>query len=137
MANKYWEGVGRRKETVARVRIYKLGKTDDSANNGVKLVNDRPITDFFSELEVKYIERPLGVTELAKTFYYTVKVKGGGKTGWKDAIRLGLSRALLKYDPELKPILRKFGLVTRDPRVVERKKVGLKKARKAPRFSKR
>ncbi len=130
-SNKYWEGVGRRKSTTARVRIYK------ATDKGSKLVNDKPIDSYFSNLEIDYIEYPLHVVGMNNDFVYSVKVRGGGTTGWKDAIRLGLARALIKFNPDYKSILRKNGLVTRDPRVVERKKVGLKKARKAPRFSKR
>ena len=131
MANKYWEGIGRRKEAVARVRIYK--KQENSQN----LINNKPVNKYFSTSDMKYILKPLYVTELMDDFYFTIKVSGGGFTGWKDAIRLGLARALVKYDESLKSVLRRNGLLTRDPRVVERKKVGLKKARKAPRFSKR
>lgn len=131
MAKQYWEGIGRRKESVARVRIYK--KEEDSKN----LINNNSVNKYFSEDDMEYILKPLFVTDSFEEFYFTVKVSGGGTTGWKDAIRLGLARALVKYNPELRPTLRKNGLLTRDPRVVERKKVGLKKARKAPRFSKR
>ena len=128
--NKYWEGIGRRKTTTARVRIYE----DTSIKNSV---NDRPFEFFFDKLTLDYIFEPLKVVEKKGKFSVTVKIRGGGKTGWKDAIRLGIARALVKYNPELKPPLRKAGMLTRDPRAVERKKVGLKKARKAPRFSKR
>ncbi len=128
-SKKYWEAVGRRKTTTARVRIYE----DKEAKN---VVNGKPIDFYFSKIQVKSILKPFNVVE--KTgFRITVQAKGGGITGWKDAIRLGIARALVKYNPDLKPALRKAGLLTRDPRAVERKKVGLKKARKAPRFSKR
>ncbi len=128
---KYWEGIGRRKETVARVRIYKKGADDKN------LVNGQAISKFFSKQEMSDILSPLKVVDQLDNFYFTVVVKGGGKTGWREAIRLGLARALVEFDNEFKSPLRKASLLTRDPRVVERKKVGLKKARKAPRFSKR
>ncbi len=128
---KYWEGIGRRKTATVRVRIYEDSKIKNS-------INGKPVNAFFSELEIEYITKPFRVLDLKdKRFSFTVKANGGGKTGWKDAIRLGIARALIKYNPEFKPALRKAGFVTRDPRAVERKKVGLKKARKAPRFSKR
>lgn len=128
--SQYFEGTGRRKTSIARVRIYKTKEFKPT-------VNDRNPTSYFAESDLPYINQPLNVTNLRKDFSWTVHVKGGGISAWKDAIRLGLARALLKYDPELKPTLKKAGLLTRDPRMVERKKPGLKKARKAPRFSKR
>jgi len=127
---KYWEGIGRRKSTTCRVRIYK--------DNFDPKINDKQVGAFFKNQEdIDYIESPLKVANKLGSFTYTVKIQGGGMTGWKDAIRLGMARALVKVDETLKPDLRAAGLLTRDPRVVERKKPGLKKARKAPRFSKR
>ena len=126
---KYWEGIGRRKTSVARVRIYKAKLAST--------INDKKIEEIFTDpLDRAYITEPLRLTK-HDSLSYTIKVKGGGLTGWKDSIRLGFARALIKLEPELKPILRKAGMLTRDPRTVERKKAGLKKARKAPRFSKR
>ena len=128
---KYWEGIGRRKTTTARVRIYE-------DKNVKSMINDKPIEHYFNnEFDLSYILKPFAVTETKGKFTYTIKITGGGITGWKDAIRLGIARALVKYNESFKPVLRKAGLLTRDPRAVERKKPGLKKARKAPRFSKR
>lgn len=128
---KYFEGIGRRKTSTARVRIYKGDKA--STINGV------PAVDFlkdFTKTEL-YIIRPLTVSGLDTQYYFTAKVSGGGITGQADAIRLGLSRAICVMNPESKPNLRKEGLVSRDPREVERKKYHHVKARKKPQFSKR
>lgn len=128
---KYFENTGRRKRSVARVRVLEGGK--------VSTINGKPVTEYlkgFTKGEL-YVERPLIVTGLEKTYYFTAKVIGGGITGQADAIRLGLARALYTMNPELKSILRKEGLVTRDPREVERKKYHQLKARKKPQFSKR
>jgi small subunit ribosomal protein S9 len=128
---KYFENTGRRKRSVARVRMLEGSK--------VSTINGKPVTEYlkgFTKGEL-YVERPLIVTGLEKTYYFTAKVLGGGITGQADAIRLGLARALYIMNPELKGILRKEGLVTRDPREVERKKYHQLKARKKPQFSKR
>ncbi len=130
---KYIEAVGRRKETSARVRIYEL----KSGETPFFIINEKEAEKFFDDFDRQHILYPLQVVNLQGKFGISVKVRGGGMTGWKDAIRLGLARALVKYNQDLKPKLRKEGLLTRDPRVVERKKVGLKKARKAPRWRKR
>ena len=127
---KYWEGIGRRKTTTARVRIYQ-------SKDIKSIVNDKPLSHFFSADDVKYMTAPFSTVDQKGKFVYTIKIKGGGKTGWKDAIRLGFARALVKFDENFKSQLRKAGFLTRDARAVERKKAGLKKARKAPRFSKR
>jgi len=127
----YYEGIGRRKEATARVRIYPGG-------NGTIVVNERPVEQYFTrEWDIKNLSEPLVVTNNLGRFNVTVHVKGGGITGQADAIRLGLARALLKFDPENRPILRKLGMLTRDPRAKERKKPGLKRARKAPQYTKR
>ncbi len=128
---KYFEGIGRRKRAVARVRIY----SGDKAST----VNGKALDEYFlGEKEIeKFIKKPLLVVDLAKKYYFTAKVGGGGMTGQKEAVRLGLARAIYKMDPELKPALRKEKLVTRDPREVERKKYDHVKARKKPQFSKR
>lgn len=127
----YYEGIGRRKEATARVRIYPGG-------NGTIVVNERPVEQYFTrEWDIKNLSEPLVVTNNLGRFNVTVHVKGGGITGQADAIRLGLARALLKFDPENRPILRKMGMLTRDPRAKERKKPGLKRARKAPQYTKR
>jgi small subunit ribosomal protein S9 len=130
VAEKYYEGIGRRKTSTARVRIY-AGKKPST-------VNDKPIDVYFVTTgAVKEIERPLEVTNNEGKFYYTAHVNGGGTTGQQDAIRLGLARALIKMDDTLKPVLRTADLVTRDARIVERKKPSFVKSRKKPQFSKR
>jgi len=128
---RYYEGVGRRKAATARVRLYDGG-------NGTVLVNDRPLDEYFSRrLDMAHLLEPLRVTQLADRFNVSVKVIGGGVTGQAGAIRLGVARALLKWDPELRPRLRRAGFLTRDAREKERKKPGLKRARKAPQYTKR
>ncbi|MBR6790899.1 MAG: 30S ribosomal protein S9 [Oscillospiraceae bacterium] len=126
----YFYGTGRRKSSVARVRVYQ--------GTGVITINGRSIDDYFGLDTLKLIVRqPLGLTETEGKFDIVCTVAGGGVTGQAGAIRHGLSRALLKYDPELRPVLKKAGFLTRDPRMKERKKYGLKAARRAPQFSKR
>ena len=128
---RYYEGVGRRKAATARVRLYDGG-------SGTVLVNDRPLDEYFSRrLDMVHLLEPLRVTQLADRFNVSVKVIGGGITGQAGAIRLGVARALLKWDPELRPRLRRAGFLTRDAREKERKKPGLKRARKAPQYTKR
>jgi small subunit ribosomal protein S9 len=127
----YYEGLGRRKTASARVRLYPGG-------DGTILVNNRPADEYFSrDSDLKHLAEPLVATNNAGRFNVTVLVQGGGVTGPSGAIRLGIARALLKADPEYRPTLRKFGLLTRDARAKERKKPGLKRARKAPQYTKR
>ena len=128
---KYTEGIGRRKTSTSRVRLYKGDKASS--------VNGKAVSDFFSVRNdaEKVVNRPLIVVGLEEKYYFTAKVSGGGITGQLEAVRLGLARALYEMDPELKPILRKERLVSRDPRAVERKKYHHLKARKKPQFSKR
>ena len=128
---KYTEGIGRRKTSTARVRLYRGDKAST--------INGKAITDYFSTEKdsEKLVLRPLIVVGLEGKYYFTAKVNGGGITGQIDSIRLGLARALYEMNSELKPVLRKEGLVTRDPRAVERKKYHHLKARKKPQFSKR
>ena len=126
---KYFEGIGRRKRAVARVRIY----SGDKAST----VNGKSLDLFTRKEEIKDIMKPLVVTDLNGKYYFTAKTYGGGKEGQVDAITLGLARAIYNMDETLKPALRKEGLVTRDPREVERKKFDHVKARKKPQFSKR
>lgn len=129
MADSY-QGVGRRKSSTARVYLTK--------GNGEIKVNHKPIDEYFGRETARMIVRqPLVLTELTEMFNINVNVKGGGGSGQAGAIRLGITRALMSYDEELRPALRKAGYVTRDSREVERKKVGLKKARRRPQFSKR
>jgi small subunit ribosomal protein S9 len=106
--------------------------------DGAIVINDQPVDKYFGrEGDVKFLAEPLAVTENAGRFTVSVHVTGGGITGQSGAIRLGIARALLKADPEYRITLRKFGLLTRDPRAKERKKPGLKRARKAPQYTKR
>ena len=123
-------GTGRRKTSVARVFI-KPGK-------GKFTVNDKTLDDYFArETGRMVVRQPLVLTDHLQTFDIKVNVDGGGESGQAGAVRHGLTRALIEYDPALKPALSKAGLVTRDAREVERKKVGLHKARRAKQFSKR
>ncbi len=128
---KYTEGIGRRKTSTSRVRLYKGDKASS--------VNGKAISEYFvTEGEVENIvKRPLIVVGLEEKYYFTAKVSGGGVTGQMESVRLGLARALYEMNPELKPVLRKENLVSRDPRAVERKKYHHVKARKKPQFSKR
>ena len=129
-AKSYFYGTGRRKSSVARVRVYN--------GTGKITINDRDIDDYFGLETLKLIVRqPLNLTETADKFDIVCRVAGGGVTGQAGAIRHGISRALLQFDAELRPTLNKAGLLTRDPRMKERKKYGLKGARRAPQFSKR
>ncbi len=126
----YYYGTGRRKSSVARVRVYN--------GTGKVTINDRDIDDYFGLETLKLIVRqPLALTGLEDKFDIVVRVNGGGISGQAGAIRHGLSRALLNYDENLRPELKKAGFLTRDPRMKERKKYGLKAARRAPQFSKR
>ncbi|MBR6427004.1 MAG: 30S ribosomal protein S9 [Clostridia bacterium] len=128
--NPYFYGTGRRKKSVARVRVY--------PGTGKIIINDREIDDYFGLETLKLLVRqPLALTETSEKFDVVCRVQGGGVTGQAGAIRHGLSRALLQYDENLRPALKKAGFLTRDPRMKERKKYGLKGARRAPQFSKR
>ena len=126
----YFYGTGRRKHSVARVRVYN--------GTGKVTINGRDIEDYFGLETLKLLVRsPLVLTETDGKFDVVVNVIGGGCSGQAGAIRHGLARALLQYDPALRPALKKAGFLTRDPRMKERKKYGLKAARRAPQFSKR
>jgi small subunit ribosomal protein S9 len=126
----YFYGTGRRKKSVARVRVY--------PGSGSITINDRDIEEYFGLDTLKLIVRqPLVLTNTADRFDIIAKVNGGGVSGQAGAVRHGLSRALLQAGDELRPILKKAGFLTRDPRMKERKKYGLKAARRAPQFSKR
>jgi small subunit ribosomal protein S9 len=130
MATEQYYGTGRRKSSKARVFISK-GKGDITINN-------RPIDEFFGrETACMIVRQPLEKLDIMGDFDIRATVEGGGISGQAGAIRLGLARALMEYDGELRPTLRKAGFVTRDAREVERKKVGLHKARKATQYSKR
>jgi len=123
-------GTGRRKTSTARVYL--------TSGSGNITVNRRPLDGYFGrEVARMIVRQPLELVEMVEKFDITVNVRGGGSFGQAGAIRHGITRALMDYDNELKPTLRKAGFVTRDAREVERKKVGLRKARKKPQFSKR
>lgn len=130
MAKVQFYGTGRRKKSVARVRLV--------PGDGIVTINSRSLDDYFGLDTMKVIvKQPLVLTDTAGKFDVICKVVGGGFTGQAGAIRHGIARALLKADEEFRGVLKKAGFLTRDPRMKERKKYGLKKARKAPQFSKR
>ena len=130
MAETQYYGTGRRKSSTARVFL--------RPGNGNIVVNQQPLDEYFGrETSRMVVRQPLELTENVEKFDAYVTVKGGGDTGQAGAIRLGITRALMEFDNELRPSLRAAGYVTRDARSVERKKVGLHKARKRPQFSKR
>jgi small subunit ribosomal protein S9 len=132
MADKrYYQGTGRRKTAVARVRLF--------PGSGEFVVNGKQIAEYFGmrDLFQKELIRPLELTGNAASFNVLVKVRGGGVAGQVGAVRHGIARALLDLNAELRPTLKKAGLLTRDPRVKERKKPGLKRARKRPQYTKR
>ena len=130
MTTEQYYGTGRRKTSTARVFL--------RPGSGEILVNQRPLDQFFGRETARMIVRqPLKVADLEKKFDITVSVSGGGTTGQAGAIRHGITRALMHYDETLRPTLRRAGFVTRDAREVERKKVGLRKARRATQYSKR
>ncbi|MBS3886987.1 MAG: 30S ribosomal protein S9 [Firmicutes bacterium] len=123
-------GTGRRKSAIARVRLV--------PGNGQILINDKDIDTYFGLETLKLIVRqPLKLTETVGKFNIIARVEGGGTTGQAGAIRLGIARALLKAEGNYRPAMKSAGFLTRDPRMIERKKYGLKKARRAPQFSKR
>jgi len=127
---RYYEAVGRRKRAVARVRLY--------PGEGEIVINGKPLKEYFGRpQDWRDVMAPFVLTESQSRFNLSVLVKGGGITGQAHAIRNGISRALLRVDPESKAALRRAGLLTRDPREKERKKPGLKRARKAPQYTKR
>jgi small subunit ribosomal protein S9 len=130
MIGNYYYGTGRRKSSVARVFI--------KSGSGSIVVNGKPVDEYFSRETGRMIVRqPLVLTERADSFDIMVNVTGGGETGQAGAVRHGITRALIEYDAALKGTLKKAGFVTRDAREVERKKVGLHKARRRKQFSKR
>ena len=130
MAKIQFLGTGRRKSSVARVMV--------SPGNGKIMINKRPIEEYFGYETLRMMAKsPLVLTETLSKYDVAVNAKGGGFTGQAGAIRHGISRALTKAEPELRPLLKKAGFLTRDARMKERKKYGLKAARRAPQFSKR
>jgi len=127
----YYYGTGRRKTSSAQVRLY-------PSKEPAIIVNDKPADEYFSRsADITFLRRPLRATATEDAFRITVKVTGGGITGQASAIRHGIARALTKANPEFRPTLRREGSLTRDPRMKERKKPGLKRARKAPQYTKR
>lgn len=130
MSVQYYEGIGRRKTASARVRIM--------AGSGEFVVNGKPAMEYFPRVgDMDHILAPLQESEMVGKLDISVLVKGGGVTGQAGAVRHGIARALLKLDPDLRPKMRKGGFLTRDARMKERKKPGLKRARKAPTYTKR
>ena len=131
VSSHYFYGLGRRKSAIAQVRLYPNG-------NGAIVVNGKPMEVYFGRAFVqRQVLEPFYATGTLGKFNATVHVAGGGISGWAGAVSLGVARALLTIDENLKGPLRKAGLLTRDPRVKERKKYGLKRARKAPQYTKR
>ena len=131
MANQYYEGIGRRKSSTARVRVMN--------GSGQFLVNGKTLEEYFTRVgDMDTIVEPFAVAGENQTqFDVSVLVRGGGVTGQRDAVQLGVARALVKFNPDFRPPIRRAGLLTRDPRIKERKKPGLKRARKAPTYTKR
>jgi small subunit ribosomal protein S9 len=127
---RYYEAVGRRKRAVARVRLY--------PGDGQVVINEKELQDYFGRLQDRMdVLAPLKLAQSDASYNLSVLVKGGGVTGQAQAIRHGVARALLKTDPDLRASLKRAGHLTRDPREKERKKPGLKRARKAPQYTKR
>jgi len=131
MSTQYYEGIGRRKAATARVRIFPGG-------TGNLIINDKDGREYLPRVgDVEILLEPLAKIGQESNYDISVHVMGGGISGQRDAIRLGIARALLKVDPDLRPSLKESKFLTRDPRVKERKKPGLKRARKAPTYTKR
>jgi len=129
-SRQYFYSAGKRKTAIARVKLFENGSGDAK-------VNDLEFKKYFANVQTEVALSPLALIEKKKDFDVEVRVIGGGKSAQADAVRLGISRALLLFDPELRPTLKREGFIRRDARVKERKKPGLKRARKAPQFSKR
>jgi small subunit ribosomal protein S9 len=131
MTGQYYYGVGRRKTSTAQVRLY-------PGDGGTVIVNGKPVEEYFGRLrDLRCVAEPFQVTATEGNFTVTVVVKGGGVTGQAEAVRHGIARALLKYNPELRPTLRKAGFLTRDPREHERKKPGQPGRRRQKQYTKR
>jgi small subunit ribosomal protein S9 len=130
MAKPLVQATGRRKESVARVRLHD--------GSGQVVLNGRALEDFFPTMAARIrVMEPLNITQTQGRYDIDATLEGGGTTGQADALRLGISRALIALEPELRPALKKAGMLTRDSRIVESKKYGLRKARRAPQFTKR
>lgn len=131
MSAQYYEGIGRRKRSTARVRLFPGG-------SGQFTVNGKPLEEYLPRVgDLDVMMGPLETVGQMRSYDISVHVNGGGVTGQRDAIKLGIARALLKIDPDMRSVLKSRGFLTRDARVKERKKPGLKRARKAPTFTKR
>ena len=129
MAKPLVQATGRRKTSVARVRLVD--------GTGAFVINDRSLEDYFPQAYRMRVQEPFEVADLEGRYDVHASIMGGGLTGQSDALRLGIARALIEIDPELRPTLKKAGMLRRDDRKVERKKYGLRKARRAPQFTKR
>jgi small subunit ribosomal protein S9 len=130
MSARYYEAVGRRKTSSARVRLY--------PGSGTIVVNERPAVEYFPrETDMMLINRPLQMTDTGSSYNISIHVQGGGLTGQAGAVVQGIARALCVADENLRPVLKKNGFLARDARAKERKKFGLKRARKAPQYTKR
>ncbi len=128
---KYYAAIGKRKNAIAKVRLYPKGK-------GRFFVNNKEVEKYFPRQELLLnIKKPLALVDESEHFDVVVKVSGGGFKGQADAIKLGIARAMVDMDKDLRPVLKKYNLLTRDSRIKERKKPGLKKARRAPQWQKR
>ncbi|GIV78701.1 30S ribosomal protein S9 [Litorilinea aerophila] len=126
----YIEAVGRRKTATARVRLY--------PGNGEIVVNEKPLEEYFGRaLDRMILRQPLALTGTENAYNISVRVRGGGESGQANAVRHGIARALVEADPNMRPVLKAAGFLTRDARAKERKKPGLKRARKAPQYTKR
>ena len=136
---RYFEAVGRRKESIARIRLYTKKTGEQSGEEkGFILVNQKPYQDYFKVFNLQNtVEEPLKKLKSLDRFRVSVLVSGGGLTGQAEAVRLGISRALILFDSNFRKKLKKFGYLTQDSRVKERRKYGLKKARRAPQWAKR
>lgn len=131
MSAQYYEGIGRRKAASARVRLFPGG-------SGQFVVNGKPVSEYFPrDGDVELMMLPLDAVGQMQSYDISVHVNGGGISGQRDSVKLGITRALLKIDPDMRGVLKGLGFITRDSRVKERKKPGLKRARKAPTFTKR
>lgn len=137
---KYYESVGRRKESIARVRLYTKKATDtgSSEEKALVTVNGKDYREYFTDPNLwEVVEAPLKRLKSVNRFKASVVVRGGGKSGQADAVKHGIARTLIQFDSNFRKKLKKAGYLTRDPRAKERRKYGLKKARKGPRWAKR
>ena len=134
----YYYGTGKRKLAIAKVRLYLAAGSSDIGAPGHIRVNGRPLEEVFSWLPwQEAVKEPLKVTDSLDRFTIVASVQGGGISAWSHAVRHGISRALALYDESFKPVLRQHGFLTRDSRIKESKKYGLKRARRAPQYTKR